>query len=527
MRTYGRSTIYLNYTEKELLSLSTQDQIDLIISNLPQIIEIHENNKTDSNYLWEYYLGKQDILEKEKQTRKDINNKKVENWAYATVDFKKSWLLGRPIQYTMLDSSSSNEIELLNKYCSYENKASKDQFLYEDILVVGRGFRFIQKDNKTEDDEAPFSIINIDNDKCEVIYSSKIGNEQLFSVVETVMMQLVPKKDTLGKVLLNEDGKELLQPEYYSEYEIYLRNKSFTITMKNGQPEYVEGSIKYNVLNLQPIKEWYVNRNRISLIELGKDIFDGINQLESLDFDDMQQFVNAIMVFTNADVDKEGLDAIKELGAVKIKSTENRKASVSLLEQRLNASDTQVFYTRLLTSLHSILGIPMQSDNGSVTSGDTGRAKLTGQGFTSAGIRLKSDETMIKDCDKASLKNILKICRETNSSKIKKLKTSDIEAQIDMDKSENLLVKAQGLQTLLSANIPKEYAVPVVNLFNDSTAVVNSMKQNEEDNKKNIEMQQKQNINNAQILKNKNINQDINQQNNKVNNIMQKAEQDM
>ena len=41
--------------------------------------------------------------------------------------------------------------------------------------------------------------------------------------------------------------------------------------------------------------------------------------------------------------------------------------------------------------------------------------------------------------------------------------------------SDNLLVKTQGLLNLLSADIPREYALPIVNLFSDSNAVVKMM----------------------------------------------------
>ena len=135
----------------------------------------------------------------------------------------------------------------------------------------------------------------------------------------------------------------------YSEYTIYLRNKMFTISYKSASP--IVSKITPLILNEHLITEYRINRDRISLIEIGKDLFDGINQLESDDFDDLDQFVNAIMVFTNADIDEDGLKEMKTLGAIKIKSTENRKASVDELKQRLNASDTQVFYTRLLTEI--------------------------------------------------------------------------------------------------------------------------------------------------------------------------------
>lgn len=488
---YGRQTIFIDQTEEQLLSLKTNELKKVLEKYIPVIIEIHSQNKKQIQYLWDYYLGVQDIYDKVKHTRSEINNKKVENWAYAIIDFKKAWQLGNPIQYVMINDSSAKEIEVLNRYARYENKESKDQLIYEDVLVTGRGFRFHESSKISDDDEAPFEIYNVDRDSCEVVYSADMTHKQLFSVIIT----------TMEKVVLVE-GEE--QKQYYQQLSIYLRNKKLTCNYDTAGKITWEKDELPNILNEHLITEYYVNRDRISLIEIGKDLFDGINQLESLDFDDMEQFVNAIMVFTNAQVDEAGLEEIKALGAVNIKSTENRKAAVDLLQNRLNATDTQVFYTRLLTSLHQILGIPMATDTGSVTSGDTGKAKMTGQGYTSAGIRAKTDETMFKMCDFNSLKVILKICKSNDKSEIKTLKASQIDSKMNRDMSDNLLVKTQGLSNLLTnCKIPKEYAVPIVNLFSDSNAVVTAMDNQEQEEAKKLEEQQ-------------NINQKINEQNNKI-----------
>ena len=504
MKTYGRKTIYVNFTEKELLSMPIQQQNEKILEVLPEIIDIHNTNKAETQYLWDYLIGIQDIKNKIKYTREEINNKTVENWCYAFVDFKKSWQLGKPIQYVMLNDSSNEEISKLNQYVRFENKKAKDLMIYEDVLVAGRGFRYTNFDDKGEEDEAPFSIINVDNKFCEVIYTTKLGNEQVFSILETPMQ----------KIMINQ-GTGLPFTLYYSNYTVYLRNRAIEI---DGQSGYKIVGSKPIALNDHVITEWYVNRGRISLIEIGKDLFDDINYLESLDKDDMEQFVNAIMVFTNAEVDEEEFEAIKELGAVSIKSTENRKASVELLQARLNAQDTQVYYTRLLTSLHQLLGIPMAGDAGSVTSGDTGKAKLTGQGFTSAGIRAESDETMITMCDYKSLKKILKICKETPDSGISSLKASDIDIKLQRDMSDNLLVKTQGLLNLLSADIPREYALPIVNLFSDSNAVVKMMQQKFGD------QQSQQNAGNID-KDTTNIDDKAKNQNNKMNNLIENANQ--
>lgn len=464
MRTYGRKTIYVDLTEEQLNNMSNSQIEKAIMKLMPNIIEIHESNKAQSKRLWDYYLGIQDILYKVKHTRKNINNKIVENWAYAFTEFKKCWLLGKPIQYTMLDESSSNEIGLLNKYARLEGKKRKDQEIYEDCLVVGRGFRFQSAQN--EEDEAPFELSNIDREHCEVVYSSKLGKKQLFSVIETELEKTLFVQDEMGNTI----------PKVipYSQYTIYLKNFMFVLEYGTGRENEVIDE-KPIIFNTHLITEYYLNRDRISMIELGKNLFDNVNRLESLDTDDMEQFVNAILVFTNASIDEEGLNSIEEMGAVSIKSTENKQAKVEMLQQRLNASDTQTFYTRLLTSLHQILGIPMANDSGSVTSSDTGKGKLVGQGYTSAGIRALGDETMLEDCDRRALKVTLKICKLSANSDIKNLLVSDVDIKFNRDMSENLLVKTQGLMNLLSCDIPREYALPIVNLFSDSNAVVKSM----------------------------------------------------
>ena len=461
-KTFGRTTILGNFTEEQLLKANQEERDSMIIEVLKNAQQIHESNKADTIYLKRYLLGDQDIKNKIKHTRAEINNHTVENWAYAIIEFKKAFLLGKPIQYVQSSGANGSEISILNQYVKYENKQTKDLLLYEDILSCGRGFRYVNKDPKNKEDEAPFEIINCPAEHTEVVYSSSLGNEQLFAYVETPMEYFPP---------IDSENKEIVtKPISYTTYTVYLRDSVITYNDKDGALQRV-GEPSSLLWGEHLITEYFLNRGRISAIEIGKDLFDDINYLESLDKDDMEQFVNAIMVFTNAEVSEQDLGDIKKLGAVCINSTDQKKASVDLLQGRLNATDTQTYYTRLLTSLFQILGVPLATDNGTVTSGDTGKAKLTGQGFTSAGIRAESDEAMFKMADTNSLKVILKICRESDGSGIKDLKVVDIEGKFQRDMSDNLLVKTQGLMNLYACDIPREFANSIVNLFSDSNAV--------------------------------------------------------
>ena len=464
MKTMGRFTIFANYTEEQLLQGTEQEQEAKILDILQNSIELHEKNKADTIYLQNYLYGDQDIKNKVKLTRTDINNKGVENWAWAFQDWKKAFLLGKPIQYAPLDDKANEEITTLNNYVSYEDKDQLDQDIYEDIFTVGRGYRYVNASPISEDDEAPIELLNLDVKNTEVVYSSSINHEQLLTFVVTSKKYIVQGIDP-------NTGKPANKERNYNEYNVYTRNKLYVINDKNGQDNMTITDRKPIIHNCHIITEYYFNRKRMSFLEICKDIFDDINYVENLDKDDIESFVNAIMVFTNAEVNEQAMEAIKQYGAVSIKSTDQKKASVELLQSRLKSLDTQIYYLRKLSALHSILSVPQATSNGDLSNAETGKGFLTGQGFTSASVRVENEEKSFKKCDRNSLKVILKICKSIDASNIKNLKVSNIDIKFSRDLSDNLLTKTQALINLATAQIPPEIRNSVVGLFSDPVSV--------------------------------------------------------
>lgn len=501
MKTFGRTTIYACYTEKELLEGTIDEIGNKVLDILNNSIAIHEKNKAESQYLIDYLYGDQDIKDKVKLTRTDINNKGTENWAWASMDFKKGFLLGKPIQYAPIDDVANEEISKLNSYVGFEGKDEKDQDLYEDIFTVGRGFRYNVGSETNEEDEAPFDILNLDVLHTEVVYSNSIYHEQLLTYVETDMQYIVSEVDPVT-------GEKKDRPIPYKEYTVYLRNIQFVANDKGGKLAIIPEKTKSLIQNIHLVTEYSFNKKRESALELVKDILNDLNDVENFDKDDIEGFVNAIMVFTNAEVNKEGMEAIKQYGAVSIKSTDQKKASVELLQSRLKSLDTQIYYLRKLSALHSILGVPEATQNGDISNAETGKAMLTGQGFTSASVRIQNEENYFKACDRKSLKVILKICKSLSNSGIKNLKVSDIEIKFSRDLSDNLLTKTTALLNLTTAQIPPEIRNAVVNLFSDPVGVT---KLQEAYIKEQRNIQQELNNRNTNNNENK-----INEQNNKL-----------
>jgi len=131
-------------------------------------------------------------------------------------------------------------------------------------------------------------------------------------------------------------------------------------------------------------------------------------------------------------------------------------------------SETKIVTDDIYNKILTILGIPRLNDKPS--GGDTGQARLLGEGWTMAYQRAKQDDLNFKKSERQFLKLILKICKadiRTDVDKIKNLKISDIDIKIPRDKSDNLLVKAQALLNLLEAGVHPEIAFTVVGLFGD------------------------------------------------------------
>lgn len=470
--TYGRKTIYSTVKEKDL----DEESIKQILT---QAIPIHMKNKQDTQYLYKYYLGEQDILTRIKHTREEIKNIVVENLAYSFVNFKKGYNFGKPIQYVQNGDIETKEISRLNDFFRFEKKHAKDFMLSEDIYVCGRGFRYNAPDvneYSKDVDEAPFTLANIDKDKCEVVYSDDILKKQLLSFTED-------KYEDTPIEITTSQGK-IMQRQFYYIYNVYTKNAMYKYKVKNVDDLPIEVSIDdiefLSKDDLYPhfhrIVEYYFNKSRISMVEIGKTLFDGVNNLNSLDMDDVEQFVNAIMVFTNAEINEKEIEDVKKLGAVNIASSDNKPAKVEILNQEIQAEKTQVLYDRLKNALHSLFGIPLASDAGNPISGDTGSAKESGQGWTMANQKSVEDEIMFEMCDMEVLKNILLVCKEVDESGIKELRASDIKEKFQKNKNDNMLIKTQALMNMKSAQVHPQIAMAVVDLFSDSEKAYNDSK---------------------------------------------------
>ena len=415
MEMYGRRVI-------------TTDAVEITDGNireeLNKAFDTHNLNRGEIEYLWNYYRGKQPILQRVKKVRPEICNKIVENRANEIVSFKVGYLCGEPIQYVGRngDESVSQAITELNEMMFSENKATQDKEVVEWQMICGTAYRLVLPDSRGEEDDAPFEMITLDPRDTFVVYSSEVGNKPMFAVKYRV------------------DGERNRICSVYSA-NWYWRIVGDEIVESQAHP-----------LGMIPIFEYPSNNARLGAFEIVLPMLDAINNLASNRMDGIEQFIQSFIKFVNCDIDEEQFKALKEMGAIKVKSVDGSTADVSIVTQELNQMQTQTLVDYLYQTVLTICGMPNR--NGGSSTSDTGAAVIMRDGWSLAESRAKDSELMFKKSEHEVLKLILRIIRDTEglSDDIYNLRLKNISLQFTRRNYENVQSKSQVLVSMLQQN---------------------------------------------------------------------------
>lgn len=398
----------------------------------------HMLNCADIDYLYRYYLGAQPVLQRKKTVRPEICNKIVENHAQEIVNFHTGYLLGEPCTYVRRgsDDKVTAHIELLNDTMFAEDKASGDRELCQWMQIAGVGYRMVLPDQEGKADESPIEMEVLDPRYAFVVYHSGFGSRPLMGV----------------KYIKNDKG-ELV-------YSVYTENQCFEIC----NDRFVQDTPKANPLGRVPIVEYALNPERMGAFEPALPLLDAINSVASNRVDGVEQFVQSFMKFINCDIDEEKFRALKELGAIKIKSIDGQTADVEIVTSELNQQQTQVLVDWLYDQALVICGVPSSKGSAAATSDNVG-AVIVRNGWQQAEARAKQAEQMFKKSEKQFLKVVLSILRKVQNGF--SLRLADIDVKFTRRQYENLQAKCQALLSMLQAGISPEVAIAHCGLFND------------------------------------------------------------
>lgn len=412
-----------------------------IVYELNQALSDHNFNRSQIDYLWKYYCGDQPILSRVKDVRPEICNKIVENRANEIVSFKVGYLCGEPIQYVGRTSGEvvSKGISSLNDMMLSENKATQDKEVVEWQMICGTAYRLVLPRKNFNIDLSPFEMYTLDPRDSFVVYSNDIGSHPIFGVKYRYTK-------TEGWI-----------------YSVYSPDRYWKI----HNNEIVESA--NHALGYIPIFEYPANRARLGAFEIVLPLLDMMNNIESNRMDGMEQTIQAFIKFVNCDITEEDFLKLKNLGAIKVKSSDGLNADVDVVKNDLNQDQSQTLKDDCYNAVLTICGMPNR--NGGSSTSDTGAAVMLRDGWSLAEARAKDSELMFKRSEQDMLKLVLRIIRDTPGldNNVYKLKLRDIAMQFTRRNYENIQSKSQVLTTMLqNEKIHPRLAFEHCGMFSDA-----------------------------------------------------------
>lgn len=451
MINFGRKKVMIPISKDEF----RENPIECLQKHLGTAIGIFNYNVQDIEELHNAYLGNQSILtNKQRYDGSSINNKVVENHIYKQVQFKVGFMYGNPIEYTIINQNkiNSDDLTYLNTYFNDVNKASLDITKAQDLYEFGIAYQLLIPRRtvvESPESQAPFELYNLNVRNTFIIYSNDTIPEQLCGVIK---------------------GKKRIKETIEDVYSVYFENTR--IDFSSGYK--VVAEYKSQPYNYIPIQEYCLNNDRIGIIEPIYYLQEFINKLDSLELDEIEENVNSFIAFFNQRVDDDFADKVRELKKQRIlvlnSNNPSFPADIKMLSSKIDHTSINTLKEMILKAMYDIISVPQASGN--VTSGgDTGQARILGNGWESAQNVAQLDKTYLTLYERKMLNNVLWICKQTDRCPIKDLFASDIAVKYNINMSNNLLVKSESLKMLNDINFPEKQALNIVGITNDIDGV--------------------------------------------------------
>lgn len=411
---YGRQRIILEYDE-----VTPQNVLEV----LEKALEIHEENKSDCEYLIDYYLGKQDILNRTESQTSTINNQVVANFAYPITREIVGYTLGKPIELAPINMDRAEDVENLNKYYNYEEQYVVDTSVTTYASVCGLGYYItLPSDEITRDNtpEIPIVSASLDPRYTFVVQSTSITNPQIMSC-------------------------HYVELEEHTIYTCYTNTNKFIITdLENVETE--TNPIGYDPITMQ--------ENSVFLTgdwEQAISVMNASNLIASDSLNDIEGTIRSLLVISGAEFDNEDMDTtlsnIKKKRLLTLSNATGGNMDAKFISPSIESTSLQNIREYLDDARNIITGIPDRDSTS--TGGDTGTAVLNRNGWNDIEIVVKLKELFIKKAKAKQLQVAIEILKRLGLVS-NDLLAMDVNVNIDRHNMDGLTARASAFSTLVA-----------------------------------------------------------------------------
>lgn len=416
---YGRQRIILDY--KDINSGN-------IFAVMQKALGIHNKNARDCDYLINYFLGDQDILNRiGNSDSSSINNQTVVNFAFPITREIVGYTFGNPVEFLPRDISFEDDVNTLSDIYDYETNYYTDicSEIYCSICGVGYQITLPSPDiSKDSTPDIPIIYSYLDPRNTFIVQSNDIGNPTILSC-HYVTNNVTGQKD----------------------YTCYTDKYKFTFSNMDKNTLKVEP----NVLGVNPIT---LVENSLFLTgdwEQAIAVMNATNQVASDSLNDIEGMIKSLLVILGAEFEDEdtGIDKIKKNRVLTLTKGNGDVANLDakFIAPQLDSSSVENIRKYLEDARNVITGIPDRSGNSS--GGDTGMAVINRDGWTDVEIVARLKELFYKKAKKQQLGVGLKILKNLGLIS-DNIKVMDIDLSIGRHTTDNLQTKTQAFSTLVA-----------------------------------------------------------------------------
>lgn len=450
-QTFGRKVIYT----------SLVPDIETVPKIITDAMVAHMMNVSDIRYLTNYFLGKQPVLEKQKNVRPDINNQVCLNYAWSTVRDTTGYFMGTPLQYTALTADKASAVQELNSAMDLECRSTIDKEVEDFCAICGVGYKCTLVDPIGEENEVPFTLMSLSPFNTFVVYSTAMGHAPVLSV----------------NFFDYKDENDMPCRRYIA----YTNDTAYEY-LTAGELNYVGAkdliSTNPHMHGSNPIVEYKNNQWRMGDFEMVTTLFDAINLTTSNSLDDVEQVVEALLLLFGIPEDEhENIQTLENGDVLVFSGEQGINQDGKYLQCSLDSQTISQLREYLEEAYKVVVGIPDRKTRGG-GGGDTGDAVKLRDGWADLELVARAKELFWKQSEKRSLKVAIKLMQD--KGQLKGLSLLDVDMMFSRNKNDNLQTKTTAGSMLYNMKVDKSDIAQAMNITTDIVGFVDRWKANEE-----------------------------------------------
>lgn len=305
----------------------------LTVELIRKIINLHQGGAVPRyNKLEKYYLGQNQIYNKIQTDESLPNNKVGHPYGKLITDELTGYFMGEGVTYTSEDQAAIDE---LTPILQYNDEQDQNTELAKDASIFGEGLelQYIDKDGMNR-------LKRIDPREGIIIKDDTLDENILYFI------RYYPIKDLLT-------DRKSWNIDVYSRTEIihYTSDELFGAVTEVGRELHYFGMV--------PVAEFQNNEEEVGDFEPVISLIDAYDKMESNSLDDFDYFVDAYLVLTGLNADKDDIAEMKKNRVILL----DQDSDAQWLTKDANVSEsTQTIKTRLDKDIHKFTAVPDMSD---------------------------------------------------------------------------------------------------------------------------------------------------------------------